>query len=239
MTVTGTNTADQATHTKLAQVLAALEAAGTDKVRQRNARLGSGANQFGTRMGDVRKVAGRHGRDHELALALWETGNLEARLVATLVVRPQELSATELSAWVAAADFPQLADWLNSHVVKAHPAADAHREAWMESPDAWTARAGWSLTAGRVARDPAGLDLPALLARLERDLAAAPTPAQWTMNACLAAIGIHHPEHRRRAAEIGEAVGLYRDYPVSKGCVSPFAPIWISEIVSRAARPGV
>ena len=29
---------------------------------------------------------------------------------------------------------------------------------------------------------------------------------------------------------------LSRDYPVSKGCTSPFAPIWINEMVRRQSR---
>jgi 3-methyladenine DNA glycosylase AlkD len=58
--------------------------------------------------------------------------------------------------------------------------------------------------------------------------------AQWTMNTCLANIGIHHPKHRRRALAIGESLGIFRDYPVSKGCTSPYAPIWINEMVSRS-----
>ena len=37
----------------------------------------------------------------------------------------------------------------------------------------------------------------------------------------------------KRALAIGESLGIYRDYPVSKGCTSPFAPIWINEMVSR------
>jgi len=53
------------------------------------------------------------------------------------------------------------------------------------------------------------------------------------MNYCLAGIGIHFPEYRQRALTIGETLGIYRDYPVSKGCTSPFAPIWIEEMVSR------
>lgn len=43
--------------------------------------------------------------------------------------------------------------------------------------------------------------------------------------------GIHFPDHRTRAMAIGEKLGIYRDYPVSKGCTSPFTPIWINEIV--------
>ena len=97
----------------------------------------------------------------------------------------------------------------------------------------WAARAGWDLTAQRVVRSPEGLDLGALLDRIEEELEAADPATQWTMNNALAAIGIHHAEHRARAVAIGEALGVYRDYPVSKGCTSPFAPIWIGEMVRR------
>jgi hypothetical protein len=38
---------------------------------------------------------------------------------------------------------------------------------------------------------------------------------------------------RKRAIAIGETLGLYRDYPVSKACTSSFAPIWTKEIVGR------
>lgn len=72
-----------------------------------------------------------------------------------------------------------------------------------------------------------------VLVRIESEMATAPSEAQWTMNSCLAEIGIHHPDHRKRALAIGEKLGVYRDYPVSKGCTSPFAPIWICEMVSR------
>jgi 3-methyladenine DNA glycosylase AlkD len=61
----------------------------------------------------------------------------------------------------------------------------------------------------------------------------APPEVQWTMNSALAGIGIHVPKLRKRAIAIGEKLGIYRDYPVSKGCTSPFAPIWISEMVRR------
>jgi len=49
----------------------------------------------------------------------------------------------------------------------------------------------------------------------------------------LAGIGIHFPALRDRALAIGERLGLYRDDPVSKGCTSPFARIWIAEMVRR------
>jgi 3-methyladenine DNA glycosylase AlkD len=103
----------------------------------------------------------------------------------------------------------------------------------MKDADRWAARAGWSLTSERISKSPDGLDLPALLDRIESEMKKAAPEVQWTINYCLAGIGIHFPKHRKRALAIGEKLGIYRDYPVSKGCTSPFAPIWINEMVRR------
>ena len=103
----------------------------------------------------------------------------------------------------------------------------------MTDKDRWAARAGWSLTAGRVAKSPEGLDVPALLDRIESEMGKADPVVQWTMNAALAEIGINFPRLRKRAMSVGESLGVFRDYPVSKGCTSPFAPIWIQAMVAR------
>jgi 3-methyladenine DNA glycosylase AlkD len=219
--------------TTVAQVLERLEALGDEKVRARNRRLGAGDEQFGVKLGEIRKVAKSLGADHDLALELWKTGNLDARLLSILLLEPKRLGAKELDALVRSARFAQLADWLNAYVVKQHPEKEVLRERWMHDDDPWAARAGWDLTAQRVGRSPDGLDLTALLDRLEAELAAADPAAQWTMNTTLAGIGIHHAQHRERAVAIGEALGVYRDYPVPKGCTSPFAPLWIAEMVRR------
>ena len=82
-------------------------------------------------------------------------------------------------------------------------------------------------------KSPEGLDLRGLLDRIESEMAGADPEVQWTMNNTLAAVGIHFPKLRKRAIAIGETLGIYRDYPCSKGCTSPFAPIWIKAMVSR------
>lgn len=217
----------------LDEALARLEALGDERVRERNKKHGAGDNQFGVPLGDIRKLAKEIKTNHALALALWETGNVDARLLAILLLKPAQLSREEMDRMVRSLRFVQVADWLNSYVVKNHPDKESLRQAWMADDDPWAARAGWSLTSGRIARHPEGLDLPALLDRLETEMGAAAPEVQWTMNNSLAGIGIHFPEHRGRAIAIGEKLGVYRDYPVSKGCTSPFAPIWINEMVRR------
>jgi 3-methyladenine DNA glycosylase AlkD len=217
----------------LKQAIDELRALGKERVRAQNIKNGAAGEQFGVLHGDIRKVANKAKADHDLALGLWKTQNVDARLLATLIIKPRQLSLEELEAMVRSAAFRDLADWLNAYVVKKHPHAEDIRERWMADKDPWVARAGWNLTASRVAKKADGLDLPALLDRIEADMKGADPAAQWTMNNTLAAIGIHYPNQRKRALAIGEALGVYRDYPVSPGCTSPFAPIWISEMVRR------
>ena len=217
----------------LETALARLEALGSEPMRAQNRKRGAGENQFGVKMGDLRKLANEIKSDQELGLALWETGNIDARLLAILLLKPRKLSADQLDRMVRSIGFVQEADWLNAYIVKEHPDKEVLRQRWMADANPWVARAGWSLTAGRIARSPDGLDLSALLDRIEAEMPGADPAAQWTMNNALAGIGIHHAEHRERAIAIGERLGIYRDYPVSKGCTSPFAPIWINEMVRR------
>jgi 3-methyladenine DNA glycosylase AlkD len=134
---------------------------------------------------------------------------------------------------VRSVSFSQVADWLNAYIVKDHPDSESLRQDWMDDPSPWAARSGWSLTAGRIARNREGLDVAKLLDRIEAEMPGAAPEVQWTMNNSLAAIGINVPELRKRAIAVGEQLGIYRDFPVSKGCTSPFAPIWINEMVRR------
>lgn len=212
-----------------------LEALGDPKVRAQNAKHGAGENQFGVSLGEIRQLAKKIRTNHELALALWETENIDAQFLATLLVQPKKLSAQALDRMVRSLTFVRVADWLLAYVVRQHPEKESLRKSWMTDPDRWAARAAWDLTAERVAKDPEGLDLPALLARIEKEMPQAVPEVQWTMNTTLATIGIHFPQHRDRAIAIGEKLGIYRDYPVSKGCTSPFAPIWINAMIRRKA----
>ena len=217
----------------LQEALQQLESLGSEKMRAQNAKHGAGQQQFGVKRGDIRKVAEKIKTNHELALALWQTGNIDARFLAALVIKPGSLSANQVDRMVRSASWEQVADWLSSYVVAQHPDKESLRLKWMAAKDPLAARAGWRLTADRIEENPDGLDLSALLDRIESEMGSAAPEAQWTMNSTLAQIGIHVPKLRTRAISIGETLGLYRDYPVSKGCTSPFAPIWIKAMASR------
>lgn len=216
------------------EILAQLKAMGDPARHAHNERAGAPVNQFGVKLGDIRTLAKKLKTNHELALELWGTGNVEAQLVATLVMKAKALTPDQLDTLTRSTTCAQVADWLNAYVVAQHPGKDALREKWMTAKDKWAARAGWNLTASRINKGAADdLNLPALLDRIEKEMPKAAPEVQWTMNNTLAAIGIHHAGLRKRAVAIGEKIGLYRDWPVSKGCIIPFVPVWVEAMVQR------
>src|SRR6476469_5504304 len=143
------------------EILARLKSLGDDARRTHNTKAGAPDNQFGVKLGDLRAMAKKIKSDHELALKLWGTGNVEAQLLATLIIKPGSLSADELDTLTRSTTCAQVADWLNSYVVAEHPEKESLREKWMEAKDRWAARAGWHFTASRVNKGADGLDLPA------------------------------------------------------------------------------
>ncbi len=224
------------------EAMAKLESLGDEGRRAHNAKPWAGnpggapkLKQFGCAMGDIRNLAKKIKANHELTLELWKTGNIDAQLLAILLMKPKEISTKELDKLVREARFGWVADWLNAYIVKEQPPADKEslRVKWMKDKDGWAARAGWNLTASCVNNADAELDLPALLDRIEKEMPKAPPETQWTMNNTLMAIGIKDAKLRKRAIAIGEKIGLYKDWPVSKGCVPPYAPTAINEMVKR------
>lgn len=218
------------TETSLDAVLAELADLADPRIREVNEKHG---DDHAVNLTKLRAVAKRLKVQQDLARGLWATGDSAARLLALLICRPKEFTRDELDAMLRGSRTPKVQDWLVNYVVKKSVHAEELRVSWFDDRDPAVASAGWALISERVVKKPEGLDLPGLLDVIEAQMKAAPDRLQWAMNTCLAQIGIEHPEYRERALGIGERLQVLRDYPTPPNCTSPYAPIWINEMVGR------
>ncbi|MGO4680769.1 DNA alkylation repair protein [Microbacterium sp. 2MCAF23] len=216
--------------TTLPEALAELAALEDPKARAVNERHG---DAHGVNLSRMRALAKRIGTDPGLSRELYDCGDVAGQLLGILVAKPRALAAGELDRMVRATQSAKAHDWLVAYLVKKSPHAEELRLRWLDDAGPDARAAAWSLTSARVAKTPDGLDLDALLDRIERELAAAPAREQWAMNETLATIGIHHAALRDRAIAIGERLQVLADYPTPPNCTSPFAPLWIAEMVRR------
>ncbi|MFC5337771.1 DNA alkylation repair protein [Leucobacter denitrificans] len=214
-----------------AEVRERLEALADPRILEVNQKHG---DDHAVNLTKLRAVAKEAGRDAGLARELWATGDTASRLVALLVSRPKDFSEDELDAMLREARVPKVQDWLVSYIVMKGPHADALRERWFDDADPVVAAAAWDLTTQRVKKSDQNIDRDALLDQIDAEIVEAPERLQWAMNFAMGEIGINSPEHRSRVLEMGERLGVLRDYPTSPGCVSPFVPLWVPEMVRRA-----
>lgn len=192
-------------------------------------------DDFGANLGKLRALAKALKSNQELANELWATGDTATRLVALLIAKPRSFSLDQLQAWSKDATTPKAQAWFLNYIVKKSKLLEELRVLLMGESDPVQHAAAWELTAHQVIKAPELLDLEQLLDTIESEMRTAPDRLQWAMNTTLAQIGIEHEHLRPRALAIGESLHVLADYPTSAGCISPFAPIWITEMAKRKA----
>jgi 3-methyladenine DNA glycosylase AlkD len=149
--------------------------------------------------------------------------------LATLIMDPKQLTRPAVEKLAKDLSYYTTTDWFVKNVVKALPFKGDLCKKWAASKDEYLGRAGWTLMAGELENnDPAEL-----LDTLEQRMKAAPFRMQEPMNYCLVKIAVDYPPLRKRAIAIANKLEVLKDYPVPKGCTSPFAPTWIAYLLEH------
>ena len=103
----------------------------------------------------LRAMAKGLGKDHALALALWSTDVHEARLLATLVEDPQEVTEEQMEAWVADFDSWDICDQCTSNVFSYTSRGWTKAVEWSSREEEFVKRAGFALMAALAGRQEA------------------------------------------------------------------------------------
>jgi len=102
---------------------------------------------FGIRMNEMQRVAKQLGRNHALALSLWETGNYEARTVAAFVAEPERVTLALMDRWCRDFDNWGICDTVCFKLFDQVPHAFSRVAAWANRKDEFQKRAAFALLA--------------------------------------------------------------------------------------------
>lgn len=213
---------------QLETIMAELESLGTAQNRKIYARHGVGENQFGLSTAHLKALAKRLKTEHPLALDLWTTGNYDARLLATLIADPKQVTDDLLEAWVKDLDNYGITDAFTHYLVARTGFVQAKAEAWNASEQEWVAAAGWSLLGHLAAKS----DLPdnyfeAWLDIIEREIHVRPNRVRYNMNHVLINIGLRNSALEAHAMEVAKRIGVVRVDHGQTGCETPDAQAYI------------
>jgi 3-methyladenine DNA glycosylase AlkD len=217
--------------TELIEELRTLGSAQAAKTYRRH---GARGEVFGVSYAHLGKLTKRIKKDHALAQALWQSGIYDARILATMIADPAEMSEAELERWIDDLDCYALSSALAGLAAR-KPGLQARVERWIEREDEWPAYAGWVAMALLAQKDESLPDgyFQAVLDRIERDIHHSQNRVRYGMNEAVIAIGT-----RNRALEAAAkaAAGRIGKVLVDHGdtdCKTPDAAGYIDKVWTR------
>jgi len=116
------------------------------------------SNSFGVSVPKLRTLAREVGRDHPLALQLWETGLHDARLLATMIDDPEEVTIEQMDKWVRDFHSWDVVDGSCGNLFDKTPFAVSKAKEWCKRNEEFVKRAGFVLMAELAVHDKKAKD---------------------------------------------------------------------------------
>ncbi|MFY0591035.1 DNA alkylation repair protein [Roseivirga sp.] len=209
--------------------------------RTKNTLLKHGAKEpfFGVKVADLKKILKKTKKDHELSLALYNTGNSDAMYLAGLMADEHKITEENLNKWADQAYWYYLSEYAVPWVAAETPFGFDLGLKWIESKEERIAAAGWSTLASyaSVNSDDA-LDINAysdLLDRAKRDLPNAQNRVKYTINGFVIAIGSYIEALTAKSIETANDIGKVEVLMGGTACKVPLAKDYIKKVVDRGS----
>jgi 3-methyladenine DNA glycosylase AlkD len=168
---------------------------------------------FGVSIADLKVIAKTIKGEQQLALDLFETGNLDAMYLAGMVANGRQMTKAQLQAWARGADaLTMVSEYSIPWVAVESPHARDLAMKWINSKDEHIAACGWSTYGGIIAttadEDLDLAEIKELLSTVVREIGGAQNRVRYTMNGFVIAVGVYvRPllsQARAAATQIGE-----------------------------------
>jgi 3-methyladenine DNA glycosylase AlkD len=222
---------------ELTETLETLEEMGTEQNRKVYRRHGVGGKFYGVSFANLEALRKRIKTDHTLAQQLWETGNHDARVLATMIADPKQLGQAQIDAWAGSLENHIQTDAL-AKLLNRTSLAPQLVELWVDSPDEWKGRLGWHLLAQLAMSDNALPDsyFEPYLAQIEAEIHTRKNRTREGMNYALMAIGIRNDTLEVQAVATAQRIGKVEIDHGDTNCKTPDAIPYIQKARARQAK---
>jgi 3-methyladenine DNA glycosylase AlkD len=229
--------ASAAARMTLAEAMKALGKAGSEQTRKTYARHGAVEPMFGTSFATIGVLVKKIGVDHDLAMALWDTGNFDARNLAFKVVDPKRMTAADLDRWARETMVRMCAGYIAMLGQEStDPSGTAKR--WLASRD--LQGAGWGVVGQMAARDESTPDawFADRLAEIAKTIHSVPDAARMAMNLAVIQIGGRSPALRTAALAAAKKIGKVEVDHGDTSCKTPDAASYIEKMWAHSKAKG-
>ena len=220
---------------ELNQVLNELETYADERTKNTHMKHGAKEPLFGVKVADLKKILKKTKKDHELSLALFDTGNSDAMYLAGLMADEKKINKQQLNQWVKKAYWYYLSEYTVPWIAAESSYGFELGLEWIRSKEERVASAGWS-TLSNYASISTSLDLDtyaSLLDEVAEKVHVAQNRVKYTMNGFVIAIGCYIPELTEKAKVIAEKIGKVDVFMGGTSCKVPLATDYIKKVEDK------
>ena len=215
-------------------VMLRLAAAGSEQTRKTYGRHGVTGPMYGVSFAELGKLHKAIKQDQALAQQLWDTGNHDARVLATMVADVKQMDVAQLETWLGQIDNAPLSDLFATMVARS-PLSPTCIERWRASEAELTAKVCWNLVASR-AIDPQPLDdswFEPWLTEINAQIHQRPDRIRHAMNQALIAIGSRSSGLEQQARIVAKAIGKVQVDHGQTACKTPDAISYLERTLAK------
>lgn len=118
----------------------------------------AGEKRLGVSVPDMRKIAKGIGKDHQLALELWDTGVPEGMIVAGMIAEPDKLTEPQMEDWVVDINSWDVCDQVCMNLFEKSPLVEIKIYDWSQREEEFVKRTAYALIACLAWHDKAASD---------------------------------------------------------------------------------
>jgi 3-methyladenine DNA glycosylase AlkD len=181
--------------------------------------------RLGVQIPELRQLAKETGKNHQIALELWQTGIAEARILAAMTDEPEKVNEQQMENWVKDINSWDIDDQITMNLFEKTPLSWKKITDWSQRPEEFVRRTAYSLLAclawhNKTATDQQFTQLFPVIASGATDERKS---IQKAISWALRTIGKRNPQLNRAAIQLAQEIQQTNTKPAR----------WIANDVTR------
>ncbi len=219
------------------EILTQLQEFGDENTKNTLIKHGAKEPFFGVKVADLKKILKKTKKNHELSLALYQTGNSDAMYLAGLMADEKQITKEQLEDWADKAYWYYLSEYTVPWVAAETAYGFEIGQKWIQSGEERIAAAGWATLAYFAGvNEDEDLDIDAyrkLLNTVESEIHNAQNRVRYAMNGFVIAVGAYITALTEKSIEIATKIGKVNVDLGGTACKVPLAKDYIQKIIDK------
>lgn len=218
-------------------VLNELQALGSEQTKKTYKNHGAREPLFGVTIGAMKPLMKKTGKNYDLSMALYATGNYDAAYFAGMIAEPQKMCEADFETWMETAYCSMQADYVVAVTLAEADCSQIVADRWVKSGKELYMSSGWSCYCWLLGVRPDKYfdkdKLQKMLHWVGENIHSQPNSTRYAMNDFVIAVGISYLPLHQEALHIAQQIGKVTVDMGKTSCKTPYAPDYINRAVDK------